>query len=166
MDMMKTTSCGVLVLDPAGELLLCHATGSRYWDIPKGGVAGSEAGPQAAVREAREECGLRLEANELLDLGRFDYLRHKELLLYAVLMERFDTRQCVCVSTYVDRQGRVRPEMDAFRWAPFDDLQARCAPSLSSVLTGHLSLSSLLDDLLRAGKPKPAVFAFDATGKA
>ena len=35
---MKTLSCGILVTNPAHELLLCHVTGAWHWDIPKGGA--------------------------------------------------------------------------------------------------------------------------------
>src|SRR5688500_19098782 len=31
---MKTTSSGILVCNAQSELLLCHATGGGYWDIP------------------------------------------------------------------------------------------------------------------------------------
>lgn len=83
--MTRQTSCGVLVFSAAGELLLCHASGSRYWDIPKGGGAEGETGPQTAVREAFEECGLQLDPGDLRALGRFAYRRVKELLLYGIV---------------------------------------------------------------------------------
>jgi len=60
MGLQPSTSCGVLVFDAAARLLLCHASGSRYWDIPKGMREGQEPGAQAAAREAAEECSLRL----------------------------------------------------------------------------------------------------------
>ena len=31
-----TVSCGTLVVNPRGELLLCHVTDTPKWDIPKG----------------------------------------------------------------------------------------------------------------------------------
>lgn len=43
---MKYVSCGVLVFDPAGSLLLGHANESRYWDIPKGEGAAQDQGAQ------------------------------------------------------------------------------------------------------------------------
>jgi hypothetical protein len=31
-----TTSCGTIIVNPEGKILLCHATGTSFWDIPKG----------------------------------------------------------------------------------------------------------------------------------
>ncbi|MBK5205176.1 MAG: NUDIX hydrolase [Polaromonas sp.] len=155
---MKTTSHGILILNTAGELLLCHATGSRYWDIPKGGSAEGESGPQTAVRETLEECGLQLNPGDLRELGRFAYRPDKALLLYAVLLERLDTRLLSCSSQYQDQRGQMRPEMDAFRWTPFSEVPKRCAKSLSTVLTQSVSLPNLLKQLEAAGPAvKPAV---------
>ena len=66
----KRLSCGVVILNPDRELLLCHVTGQNHWDLPKGGIDVGETPMQAALRETREESGLRLEAETLLDLGR------------------------------------------------------------------------------------------------
>lgn len=155
---MKKTSCGILALNTAREVLLCHATGSRYWDIPKGGSAGDESGPQTAAREALEECGLQLNPGDLRELGCFSYRPGKALLLYAVLLERLDTGLFTCSSQYRDQRGRMRPEMDAFRWTPFAEVPKRCAKSLSTVLTQNLSLLVLLEQLLATGPPiKPTM---------
>ena len=39
------------MFDAAAELLLCHATGGRHWDIPKGMAEAGEGSAQAAARE-------------------------------------------------------------------------------------------------------------------
>ena len=142
---MKTTSHGVLVLDADAELLLCHATGGRHWDIPKGMAMAGETSAQAALREVREECGLRLDPLRFHDLGRFDYRPDKDLWLHALLIERVDPSQCVCSTFFTDRRGRLRPEMDAFRWARFDEVPVLCAPNMALVLTRRLSLPDVLD---------------------
>jgi 8-oxo-dGTP pyrophosphatase MutT (NUDIX family) len=152
---VKTTSHGVLLLDSDAELFLCHATGTRHWDIPKGLAEAGESGVAAAVREAREECGLALDAAALLPLGRFRYRPDKDLELHAVLVERFDPARCRCASTFVDRFGRVRPEMDAFRWTPFGEIGARCAANMALVLTTRLSLDAVLARLRERGAPLP-----------
>jgi 8-oxo-dGTP pyrophosphatase MutT (NUDIX family) len=145
---VKTTTHGVLILAPSAELLLCHATGGRHWDIPKGAADEGESSIAAAVREAREECGLVLEPGALQPVGNFAYRPGKALVLYAVLNERVDPGRCVCTSTFIDRFGRVRPEMDAFRWTPFADIGASCAKSMALVLTTRMSLPALLERLL------------------
>jgi len=148
---LKTTTHGVLLLAASRELLLCHSTGNRHWDIPKGLADDGESSVAAAVREAREECGIALDAAALHPVGRFAYRPEKDLALHAVVIERIDPARCVCTSTFVDRFGRVRPEMDDFRWTPFAEVAERCARSMATVLTARISLPSLLEQLLAAG---------------
>lgn len=155
--MEKSTSCGVLVLDATGQLLLCHASDSRYWDIPKGGRDAREQGAQTAVREAFEECGLRLSPAQLMEIGLFRYRKEKDLWLFAVLVRHFEAKSCVCSSFYTDRHGRQRPEMDGFRWVAFEQLSRFCAPSLVTVLTQALSLAAIHGQLLYEVGPVDAV---------
>jgi hypothetical protein len=75
----------------------------------------------------------------------------KDLELHAALIERFDAAACVCTSSFVDRFGRTRPEMDDFRWTPFAEVGARCAKSMAVVLTTLVSLPALLAQLLADG---------------
>ena len=137
-------SCGVLVLDTQHELLLCHATGSARWDIPKGIAEAGETEIEAAIRETTEETGLKLQPESLLDLGRFAYRRGKDLYLYATLIERIDTSQCVCSTQFRDAHGRLRPELDAFEWVAFANVAERCGKSLAALLTQRISLASVL----------------------
>jgi 8-oxo-dGTP pyrophosphatase MutT (NUDIX family) len=141
---MKTLSCGILVLNPAGELLLCHVTGAWHWDIPKGAAEAGEAPLAAALRETREECGHDFSQQPLLDLGRMAYRPRKDLHLFALLSERFDVAGCHCDSHYNDPWGRDRPEMDGFEWTAFARVHRRCARHMAGVLTQTLSLPALL----------------------
>ena len=152
---MKTTTHGILLLAESAELLLCHSTGNRFWDIPKGLADEGESSVAAAVREAREECGIAVDAAALRPLGRLAYRPEKDLELHAALTERFDAATCVCTSKFVDRFGRTRPEMDDFRWTPFAEVGVRCAKSMAVVLTTRISLSSVLTQLLAAGGAAP-----------
>lgn len=141
---MKTTSHGVLILCAAGELLLCHSTGNRHWDVPKGAADAGESGAETAARETQEECGVVIAPDRLLDLGSFPYRPDKDLALHAVLVERFDSQRCVCTSLFRARDGRMRPEMDAFQWAAFADVPRLCAKRMAEVLTSALSLPDVL----------------------
>jgi len=148
---VKTTTHGILLLAESAELLLCHSTGNRHWDIPKGLADDGESSVAAAVREAREECGVALEPGALRPVGCFAYRPDKDLALHAAVIERIDAARCVCTSTFVDRFGRVRPEMDDFRWTPFDEVSVRCAKSMAVVLTTRVSLPAVLERLLAGG---------------
>ncbi|MBL8352923.1 MAG: NUDIX hydrolase [Burkholderiaceae bacterium] len=150
---MKTLSCGILVLNPHGELLLCHVTGAWHWDIPKGTAEPGEPPLDAALRETREECGQDFSGRALLDLGRRPYRPRKDLHLFAVLVDRFDAARCRCESHYTDAWGRERPEMDGFEWTPFGRVHRRCARHMTEVLTQSLSLPALLRQLQAVALP-------------
>ncbi len=154
---VKTLSCGILVLNANHELLLCRATGSFRWDIPKGGGEPGETPRRTALRETAEECGLQFEAAELLELGRFDYRPAKDLHLFAALADGIAAADCRCSSHFTDFWGRRRPEMDAFEWTAFARVPRRCTPRLGALLTRTLSLPQLLQRLqeaqARPGRP-------------
>lgn len=132
--MASTVSCGILVFNGRGELLLGHATGASHWDIPKGVADPGEAPREAAVREAGEEMGLRLAPDQLADLGRRPYRPGKDLHLFAIRVDGVEAKDCVCTSTFIDRHGRERPELDRFAWVPWSELPERCAPAMARVL--------------------------------
>ena len=136
-------SCGILVIDGSEELLLCHATGTSRWDIPKGRREPGESEIDAAIRETEEESGLRFEHDVLLDLGRFRYRPGKDLHLFAVRSERLDLSQCSCSTRFRNSRGRLVPEMDGYAWVSFGDVPRRCAKNLTALLTRTLSLQEV-----------------------
>jgi len=146
-------SCGTVVLLETRELLLCHVTGQRHWDLPKGGIHAGETPIDAALRETHEETGLRLGADALLDIGRHAYTGKKDLHLFACLSQRIDPRELHCPSTFVDRvSGRTRPEMDGFGWFSFDRIEGLCTPRLAALLTRRLDLATVVERLDAAGR--------------
>ena len=131
----RRLSCGVVIVNDAAELLLCHVTGHRHWDLPKGGARPGESPRAAALRETREETGLALDADALVDLGRFAYSPKKDLHLFAALQPRFDPATLRCDSHFVCRRSARRlPEMDAWGWFAFESVYLRCRPRMASVL--------------------------------
>jgi len=146
----KRLSCGVVILNPDRELLLCHVTGQNHWDLPKGGIEPGETPLQAALRETCEEAGLRLDAQTLLDLGRLPYTNKKNLHLFATCMARVDPKELRCDSHYFDRHsGRPLPEMDGYGWFAFERIAQLCTPKMALVLGSRIDLSALLDRLTR-----------------
>lgn len=148
-------SCGIVVLLESRELLLCHVTGQRHWDLPKGGIHAGETPIEAALRETREETGLRLHADALLDIGRHPYTGKKDLHLFACLSPRIDPRELHCPSCFVEPvSGRSRPEMDGYGWFAFDRIDSLCTPNLARLLTRRLDLGATVDRL-RPARPEP-----------
>lgn len=151
----KRLSCGVVILNRERELLLCHVTGQNHWDLPKGGIDPGETPLEAAVRETREESGLRLQPDALHDLGRFEYTSKKNLHLFACLMPRFDLKELRCESRYLDRySGRPLPEMDGFGWFAFERVAALCTTKMAQVLCSKVGLADVF--ALLTDEPPPA----------
>ena len=153
--MAPVTSAGLVVMCEPGEILLGHATHSRWWDIPKGLCEPGEPPRDAAIRECREEFGLGFAPDAIVEVGHFPYRRGKELELFAVLIARIDPSLLWCASTFVDRLGRPRPEIAGYRWAPFARIGELCAPAMAKVLLEPTRLSSTLMALVERGGPLP-----------
>lgn len=149
-----TLSCGLVLLNEDGDVLLAHATETRHWDIPKGAPDPGENHRDTALREAREETGLVLDSHTLIELGRFPYRRDKELHLYATRLRRaevaLDTLTCTSMfNSY--HTGRLIPEMDAYRWATVDEVPQYASQSLTRLFAQTLTLASIDARLAEAG---------------
>jgi predicted NUDIX family NTP pyrophosphohydrolase len=146
----RIVSCGVVLLDPEGRVLLAHATGTDHWDIPKGQGEEGEAPAVTALREMVEETGLALEAARLTDLGRFAYRRDKDLHLFAARAQahELDLTSCTCTSLFPRRtDGVMIPEMDAYRWCRPDEVEQYASRSLTRLFHSTLSLVQLHQSL-------------------
>ncbi|MDN4059273.1 NUDIX hydrolase [Massilia sp. YIM B02769] len=132
-----TVSCGTLVLDGQGRLLLGHVTNTAAWDIPKGMQDPGETTLEAAIRELYEESGAAFAPERFIDLGEFAYRRDKRLHLYRVEAgeELGDLAQLVCTSWFPHHKtGKPTLEMDAFRWAGRDEVSQLCWPRMANLL--------------------------------
>lgn len=134
---MTTTTYGVLILNEHGQLLLAHATGRKYWDIPKGGAQEGETARAAAVREAQEETGINLSCAALEELGVVRYLPRKNLHLFRTSLHtsECDVARCRCTSFFVHPVSGIRtPEVDRFRWVDLPDIASFAAKSMTTLL--------------------------------
>ena len=144
----RRLSCGIVVLTEARELLLCHVTGQNHWDLPKGGIDAGETPAEAALRETREETGLRIDPAALVEIGRRRYTPKKDLHLFAALSPRLPLSTFRCDTCFVDRySGRRLPEMDGFGWFGFEKIGALCTAKMAGVLTREVDLEALVRQL-------------------
>lgn len=146
----RIVSCGVVLLDPDGRVLLAHATETDHWDIPKGQGEEGEAPYFTALREMTEETGIVIEAGRLTDLGPFVYRRDKDLHLFAARARasELDLTSCTCTSLFPRRSdGTLIPEMDAYRWCRPDEVERYASRSLTRLFQTALSLAELHQSL-------------------
>ncbi|MGF6642044.1 NUDIX hydrolase [Paraburkholderia sp. GAS82] len=142
----RIVSCGIVLLNPHGRVLLAHATETSHWDIPKGHGEEGEAPHVTALREMVEETALVVDAGRLKDLGLFVYRRDKDLHLFAARAhdDELDLTRCVCTSMFPRRSdGKLIPEMDAYRWAAPDEVERYASRSLTRLFQTTLSLAEL-----------------------
>ena len=138
--MSRLTTCGVLVSDGAGRLLLGQATGSPRWDIPKGIAERGESWADAAARELLEETGLRAEPSALSPLGLHRYLPAKDLALFGWHPSPApDPAALRCKSMVRLRDGRLVPELTRFVLLPWTEALQRVGKNMARVLSaiGH-----------------------------
>ena len=138
---MRVTSCGVLVRDGAGLVLLGQATplrqgGSARWDIPKGVAEPGEAFVDAAVRELGEETGLVVAAGDVRAMGVHRYLPAKELALFGWETGVIDVAGLRCGSMFTARDGRVLPEMARFALVGWGEALSLVGKNMRRVLEG------------------------------
>ena len=79
-------------LGPHARVLLCHVTGQRHWDLPKGGIHAGETPAEAALRETMEETGLIFAPAALVDLGRPPTPARRTCISFAAPSDRVDPR--------------------------------------------------------------------------
>ena len=130
-------SCGTLIVNTEGKLLLCHVSNTARWDIPKGMRDPGETSLQAARRELFEEAGLRLDGKRFSDLGQFDYRHDKRLHLFKVDAEDGLCRleELHCTSYFPDPvTGKATPECDGYRWAARSEIARLCWPRMGKRL--------------------------------
>ena len=130
-------SCGTLIIDSAGRILLCHVTGTSHWDIPKGLQEPGETMLQAAKRELWEETGLEFDEDLFEEIGHFAYRPDKDLHLYRIrLKEDFDSLgHLICRSHFAHHiTGKETPEVDGFCWASREEVRTKCWPRMAQRL--------------------------------
>ena len=127
------TSCGVIITDGV-KLLLCHATGTPRWDIPKGLADEGEQFIDAAVREVFEETGLLLRVSNLKSLGVFPYTKGKNLALFLYKVELLPDVSVLDCDSYFEKNGKQIPEVDKYDLFTFDEAVSLTGKKLGVIL--------------------------------
>ena len=133
----KTVSAGILLFDENDNILVCQATGSHGYDIPKGRVDEGETFIQAAVRECAEETGIQIvNPSQLIELGMHKYLAKKDLYLFAARIDQVPVKDLKCRSYFFsERHNATVPEIIGFKWISYKEIEKYCFRTLGVILT-------------------------------
>jgi 8-oxo-dGTP pyrophosphatase MutT (NUDIX family) len=88
--------------------------GTLLWGLPKGHVEPGETPPVAAVREVREETGIRAEIEQPLGDVAYGFTRYDGGRSVRVMKRVRFFLMAACGGRFADRDD----EMDAVRWVP------------------------------------------------
>lgn len=122
-----TTTCGVFVINPNKEILICHPTNHppEVWSIPKGQMEENESEVKAAIRELKEETGIDLMkvsgTSVLIGDSKYHHGK-KQLFAFAYFLNQMYTDKLRC-SSMVDMgdPNAPFPELDDFKWVKYDE---------------------------------------------
>jgi 8-oxo-dGTP diphosphatase len=119
----------VAVICDGPRALLSHRRDVDLWDLPGGAVEVGETPWEAAVREAEEETGLRVEVERLT--GVYGKRVEPELVLV------FRCRR-------IGGQIRPTPEADRHAWTALEDLPVNFSPNQAERLRDALTTSEVV----------------------
>lgn len=130
----KSISAGVIITD-GNYVLLCHVTGSKHFDLPKGKVEPGEELIDAAIRELYEETSIIVSKDALVDLGIFFYKKNKDLSLWLYKVNRMpDAHNLLCQSVFDAGKGIMKFEMDSFQNVKWENIELLVVPAMHRVL--------------------------------
>lgn len=119
----KIIAAGVLCRRADGQMLVVFDSYRGAWTIPGGVVDADESPRDAAVREAWEEAGVRVEAGPLLGVFAAGHPDRLHLIYAAEALAPSDPSP---VHTH---------EIDAAAWVTVDEALRRCAPHIAHQIT-------------------------------
>lgn len=136
---LKKLSCGILLMDQYGKMLLCHVSEQVHWDIPKGTQKDLESTPETMARKLFEETGVTILNGHPKDLGWFEYNLYKDIWLYLGVVENLDVNKLQCNGFYHDSKMRKLPKSDEFRLIPIEEVERYMCGSMRTIFSRDLT---------------------------
>ena len=122
---MKRMSAGVMVFNPAGQILLVKTRFRGTWEWPAGRSEGNESPLQTARRETKEESGL--------DLADLRFLGVNFQTGGGTKNGRLNFTFAAVVTTEIADSVSPQPlEISDYRWADIAEARELIAPKLKS----------------------------------
>lgn len=148
----KKLSCGILIVDANKNILMLHATGQSFWDLPKGTQDEGESTIETAVREVEEETGIKVDPSKCIELGWYEYNKFKDLFLFLLPVNEVDLSQLKCDSYFINGNGEELPEADAFKMIPIEKASSFMCQSMSRLYNSCLErdINIMLDRFKKA----------------
>lgn len=113
----KMMTCAVVIINKNGDILGCHGTGKpngEGYDFPKGCADAGESDLEAALRELKEETGIIMSNDELIDCGVYKHNKKKNIHIFMCQTDTFPLIECLKCSTYFEFEGRKLPEVNGY----------------------------------------------------
>ena len=100
---MFLVGAGTLILNDQNEVLLIKRTDNNMWGIPGGSCELGETFEEAAIREAFEETGLKINSLELFSVFSGNEMHH-------IYPNGDEVYNAVCIFTSSDYTGKIRAD--------------------------------------------------------
>jgi 8-oxo-dGTP pyrophosphatase MutT (NUDIX family) len=102
-------------------ILVQHPTPSAKWpnplfDLPKGHLRQGESPKDAAIRECWEETNIKFESWKLENPIQVQYSNEPLFLFLVNLNSPIPVEQLSCTATFIDQDGKRKPECDGYVW--------------------------------------------------
>lgn len=135
-------SAGVIIINEFNEVFLSKVTGQPQHDIPKGLIDDGELPIDSAIRETMEETNIKLNKDDLIDLGVFDYIKNKKLHLFINYVKKsdIDMSSLKCISFFEDKYTKkMNLEVEGYIWVESNRLIEYATKNMYNVLNPILN---------------------------
>lgn len=148
---METKRSAGLAIVYQGKLLVCHTTGRKLnggWGIPKGGIEKGESEIEAAIRETREEVGVKVK-RKLIDPTPHTFIvtsrKHKYNKIVTYFIVNIDSlSQIGLKNEFLNPSQLQLTEVDAAQFISLSQLREMMMVSQQPVIS-HLTNQGLLE---------------------